>query len=136
MRMHESIKAGALVQVFDRPITCEQLEGIAKVTKVLRVEDWNDVHGRTIVRCNVRFPNDGNRVVERDVSALAPATGETKMTKYLYYLRRLVEELKKQHCVACKECLGKPPSHPEIPCDCDEVRALLLDVEIYTGDTK
>jgi hypothetical protein len=72
MQMHESIKPGAVVQVFDDPITCQRPEGLAKVTKVLRVEDWNDAHGRTIVRCNVRFPNDGNRVVERDVSALAP----------------------------------------------------------------
>lgn len=70
MKMHESIQPGARVMVFQNPITCERLEGIAKVTKVLRVEDWNDVHGRTIVRCNVRF-NDG--VFERDVSALAPA---------------------------------------------------------------
>jgi hypothetical protein len=73
MKMHESIKSGAIVQVFDDPITCQRSEGIAKVTKVLRVEGWNDVHGRTIVRCNVRFKADGyGAVYERYVSALAP----------------------------------------------------------------
>ena len=70
MKMHESIKPGARVVVFDDPITCARLEGVAKVTKVLRVEDWQDVHGRQIVRCNVCFPEG---VYERDVSALAPA---------------------------------------------------------------
>ena len=72
MKMHELIKTGARVTVFCDPITCERLEGIAKVTSVLRVEPWQDVHGRNIVRCNVRFPKERHGLV-RDVSTLAPA---------------------------------------------------------------
>lgn len=73
-----NIIKGAKVLVFEDQIQCTRIEGIATVTKVLEVCDWNDANGHQIVRCNVRFPrseyNSGG-VYERDVSRLAKATG-------------------------------------------------------------
>lgn len=70
-----SIEKGSKVEVFEDPITCTKREGIGTVTKVLRVEDWSDVDGNPITRCNVRFKADqwgGNGgVFERDVSRIA-----------------------------------------------------------------
>ena len=59
---------GQLVDVYQDPITRKKLEALnARVTKILRVEDWTDDKGRTIVRCNVRFSGERG-VYERDVS--------------------------------------------------------------------
>lgn len=71
-----NIEKGKQVIVYDDPITCQRLEGNATVTKVLSREDWSDVHGRPIVRCNVRFKGDTS-VYERDVSALVPVPAAT-----------------------------------------------------------
>ena len=59
---------GQLVDVYEDPITRKKLESLnAKVTKILRVEDWTDDAGHQIVRCNVRFSGDPG-LFERDVS--------------------------------------------------------------------
>ncbi len=68
------MEKGMKVKVFDDPITCKRLEGVATVTKVLRREDWSDEAGNPINRCNVRFAKNvarDNRVYERDVSQTA-----------------------------------------------------------------
>lgn len=65
-----NITKGSKVQVFHDPVACTKREGVGTVTKVLRVEDWNDCEGNPITRCNVRFPKESS-VYERDVSRLA-----------------------------------------------------------------
>lgn len=68
------MEKGMKVKVFDDPISCKRLEGVATVTKVLRRETWNDEDGNPIVRCNVRFEKSvarDNCVYERDVSQAA-----------------------------------------------------------------
>ena len=61
------IEKGSMVQVFRDPLTCERLEAVARVTKVIQREDWTDVAGNQIVRCMVRI---GRECYERDVSQL------------------------------------------------------------------
>jgi hypothetical protein len=64
------MEKGMKVKVFEDPITCKNLEGIATVTRVLRRESWNDEYGNPVVRCNVRFMK-AECVYERDVSQAA-----------------------------------------------------------------
>ena len=70
------MEKGARVKVFENSITCEKLEGLATVTKVLLRHDWTDVFGNPVARCNVRFDKtrDGyydRSSYERDVSQAA-----------------------------------------------------------------
>lgn len=59
---------GQLVDVYQDPISRKKLESLnARVTKILRTEDWTDDAGHQIVRCNVRFQGD-RTVYERDIS--------------------------------------------------------------------
>ncbi len=63
------IAKNIMVYVYQNPITLENIESIGVVTKVLRKEDWTDVDGNPIYRCNVRFSGSRN-VYERDVSVI------------------------------------------------------------------
>ena len=76
MRNFEIIK-GACVTVYTDPITLQRWEGNAKVIRVIRKEDWNDIHGHPIYRCIVRFYNERNTTYERDVSILAGVSFKT-----------------------------------------------------------
>jgi hypothetical protein len=60
------------VMIYQKPLTREQPEGMAKISKVLYALDWTDSMGRPMWRCQVRFPKDSG-VYERDISMI---TGE------------------------------------------------------------
>ena len=60
-------EVGNKLMVFQDPISREQPEGLATITKVLSSTGWNDASGNPMFRCNVRFKG-GLHVCERDVS--------------------------------------------------------------------
>ena len=68
-RINVIVHKGAKVRVYQNSITCDELEGDAVVTSILRPNGWSDVRGRPVWRVKVRFPKDPVSY-QRDVSEI------------------------------------------------------------------